>query len=74
MRKKDKVRHCCASCLSRQHKLPRKPAVLDYYGEKIYLKDLAKKLNINFSTLSSRIYTYKWDMSRWAKPVKRRIG
>ena len=72
MREKDKVRKCCTYCLSKTLNRGKKPAVYEYNGEKIYLKDLAKKLNISFGTLCSRIYINKWNKERWAEPVNRR--
>ncbi len=72
LRKKDKVRTCCSSCLAKLNRPSEIPARFDYYGEKIYLKDLAEKLNINYHTLRYRIYTLKWNKDKWKEPVKRK--
>lgn len=71
LREKDKVRPCCASCQSKIANLHLKPKIYEYCGEKIFLKDLAKKLNIKYGTLSSRIYVLKWNKDRWGEPIKR---
>jgi hypothetical protein len=73
LREKDKVRHCCEVCTAKDIGLKCRTNFFYYYGEIIYIKDLSKKLNIKYETLYSRIFIYKWNMDRWAEPVKRRI-
>ena len=74
MRKKDKVRFNCFNCEMYVMRSKNKVKLYNYNGENLTLKELSKKLNINRSTLLSRIYTYKWNSDRWAEPVKRRIN
>lgn len=71
MIKQDQFRTTCYACNIRKNiDFP----IIDYYGQKYSIKDLAKKLNINYHTLCSRIYNLKWNIDRWAEPVKRRIN
>ena len=72
MREKDKVRKCCLYCHMYSNRNKKHIKHYDYHGEKLTLKDLANKLNINRNTLASRIYTCKFNSDRWDEPVKRR--
>ena len=45
---------------------------IEYKGKKMFLKDIAKELNINISTLKNRIYKCNWNQDRWREPIKRR--
>jgi hypothetical protein len=72
MREQDKVRSACNKCTEKLIAKKNTKVFFNYYGEKLCLTDLAKKLNIDRANLSNRVYIYKWDMSRWVEPVKRR--
>lgn len=42
----------------------------EYKGKEMFLKDIAKELNISLNTLKYRIYTLHWSEDRWGEPVK----
>ena len=71
MRKPDKLRHCCINCEMNIKRTKVQIKLYDYNGEKLKLSELAKKLGLKYKTLYARIYRYKYDVSRWAEPVKK---
>jgi hypothetical protein len=71
MREPNKLRSYCINCEMKIKRKQKSIKLYDYYGEKLKLSELAKKLGIKYRTLYSRIHRYKWNIDRWAKSVKK---
>lgn len=56
-----KVRKSCNSCLTKKNTLNRKCKLYNYNGEELTLKELAKKLDLKYSTLYYRLFRSKYN-------------